>query len=101
MSTQLDYVHYDKYKNSHFKLDARAPEERYNSKADVKLKHSERIVRDLNFKMSSEIRKEDYFETYEGIEAEVLNSVKFNENKDVSTTYLGKKVMTRQMSVKC
>ena len=46
--------------------------------------------------MSSEIRKEDYFEAYEGIEAEVLNSVKFNENKDVSTTYLGKKVMTRQ-----
>ena len=56
-----------------------------------------RIVRDLNFKMSSEIRKEDYFEAYEGIEAEVLNSVKFNENKDVSTTYFRKKkVMTRQ-----
>ena len=46
LSTQLDYVHYDKYKNSHFKLDARAPEERYNSKAYEKLKHSERILRD-------------------------------------------------------
>ena len=100
MSTQLDYVHYDKYKSSHFKLDARAPEERYNSKAYVKLKHSERIVRDLNFKMSSEIRKEGYFEAYEGIEAEVLNSVKFNENKGCIHNIFRKKGYDKAKSVK-
>ena len=38
---------------------------------DEILSHSERIVRDLNFKISSEIRKEDYFEAYEGIRMKI------------------------------
>ena len=96
LSTQIDYVHYDKYTNGHFKVDVKSPEDKYNNKIYTKFQDSERTIKDLNFDMMSDQRKEDYFESYEGVNITLKNSVAFNENKDIATTYLGKKVMKRQ-----
>ena len=34
--------------------------------------------------------KEEYLDVYEGIESEILSTTRFDENLDLSTTYLGK-----------
>ena len=34
--------------------------------------------------------KGDYLDMYEGIQSEIVNTTRFNENSDLSTTYLGK-----------
>ena len=34
--------------------------------------------------------KEEYLDKYEGIRPEILNATRFNENSDLSTTYLGR-----------
>ena len=34
--------------------------------------------------------KEEYLNKYEGIKSEILNTIRFDENSDLSTTYLGK-----------
>ena len=38
---------------------------------------------------------EEYLDRYEGVESEILNTTRFNENSDLSMTYLGKPSMTR------
>ena len=34
--------------------------------------------------------KEEYLDRHEGVKSEVLNTTRFNENSDLSMTYLGK-----------
>ena len=46
------------------------------------------------------VLKTEYLDVYEGVYAEVINSDKFDEDTDISTTYLGKVDMTRDTEVK-
>ena len=34
--------------------------------------------------------KEEYLDVYKGIQSEILSTKRFDENSDLSTTYLGK-----------
>ena len=38
--------------------------------------------------------KEEYLDKYEGVKSEILNTTRFDENSDLSLTYLGKINMT-------
>ena len=38
--------------------------------------------------------REEYLDRYEGVISEILNTTRFDENTDLSTTYLGKLRMT-------
>ena len=40
--------------------------------------------------------KEEYLDRYEGLISEILNTSRFDENTDLSTTYLGKLRMTQR-----
>ena len=37
-----------------------------------------------------DILKEEYLDVYKGIESGILSTTRFDENSDLSTTYLGK-----------
>ena len=37
-----------------------------------------------------DILREEYLDLYEGLQSEILNTTRFDENSDLSTTYLGK-----------
>ena len=43
----------------------------------------------------SDESREEYLDGYEGITSEILNTTRFNENSDLSITYLGKSNMTQ------
>ena len=38
---------------------------------------------------------EEYLDRYEGVKSEILNTTRFDENSDLSTTYLGRSNMTQ------
>ena len=44
--------------------------------------------------------KAEYLDVYEGVYAKVISTVKFDEDMDLSTTYLGQVDMTRSTEVK-
>ena len=50
----------------------------------------ERDIIELDFDPTPSILKEEYLDIYEGIQAEILNTTRFDENSDLSTIYLGK-----------
>ena len=44
--------------------------------------------------------KEEYFDKYDGIYTKISQATRFDESTDLSTTYLGKMDMTRDMTIK-
>ena len=50
----------------------------------------ERDIVELDFGPTSDILREEYLDIYEGIQSEILYTTRFDENSDLSTTYLGK-----------
>ena len=48
----------------------------------------------LNLIESSGKSREEYLDRYEGVKTEIVDTTGFNENSDLSTTYLGRIDMT-------
>ena len=89
LSNVINYVQYNKSpKNSHSMI--------------IKPVNTNKIIKEIRRenKTESSLResltdsidrsKEEYLDKYEGIRPEILNSTRFDENSDLSTTYLGK-----------
>ena len=66
----------------------------------LKLKEDEQETLDVDFGLYPDITKSRYLDVYEGIYAEMVYANKFNENSDLSTTYLGQTKMTRDTKIK-
>ena len=58
---------------------------RYKSKPDL-----DRQFEELDFGTTPQILLEEYMGVYEGIHSDIVSSKRFDENSDISTTYLGK-----------
>ena len=54
----------------------------------------------VRFGDTPEKLKEEYLGMYEGIQTEVLSTTRFDENSDLSTTYLGRMDITRGSEMK-
>ena len=55
----------------------------------------ERQMLELDFGDTPEKLKGEYLDIYEGIQSEILGTTRFDENSDLSTTYLGRIDTTR------
>ena len=64
------------------------------------LKEKELLDASVNFGGSPNKLKADYLDVYEGVYAEVISIDRFNEDINLSTTYLGQVNMTRDTEVK-
>ena len=67
---------------------------------DKELQEEELVSADVNFGRSPEKLKAEYLDVYEGVYAEVINTDRFDEDTDLSTTNLGQVDMTRSIEVK-
>ena len=74
-------------------LDYKQHKRLYNS-----LKTDTNLTSDVIFE-GDKVRDE-YFDKYDGIHAEISQATKFDESTDLSTTYLAKTDMTRYMIIK-
>ena len=66
----------------------------------LKLKEEERETLDIDFGLYPDITKSRYLDVYEGVYAEMVYADKFNENSDLSMTYLGQIGMKRDAKIK-
>ena len=55
---------------------------------------------DVDFGNSPEKFKSEYLDVYEGVYAEIISTTRFDENSDLSMTYLGQVNMTRDTEVR-
>ena len=82
------------------KLDIDTLDYRHQKELYLKLKGEERETLDIDFGIYPNILKSKYLDIYEGVYAEMVYANKFNENSDLSTTYLGQTKMTRDTKIK-
>ena len=59
--------------------------ERYERRSDIE---EEKQALELGFGDMLEKLKEEYLDIYEGIQSEIMSTTRFDENSDLSTTYL-------------
>ena len=55
---------------------------------------------DIDIGIYPDILKSKYLDVYEGVYAEMVYANKFNENSDLTMTYLGQTKMTRDKKIK-
>ena len=55
---------------------------------------------EVDFGINPEMLKSNYLDMYEGLHAEMVYTNRFDENSDLSTTYLGQTKMTRETKIK-
>ena len=73
---------------------------RHDKELYLKLKEEERETLDIDFRIYLDILKSKYLDIYEGVYAEMLYANKFNENSDLTTTYLVQMKMMRDTKIK-
>ena len=74
----------------------------YRQEIDLhkELQEEELISADVNFGGSPEKLKVEYLDVYEGVYAKVISTDRFDEDTDLSTTYLGQVDKNRNIEVK-
>ena len=84
LSNVLNYVQHSKSSSMNHILNVKAVN-RYKVKLDM-----EREFKELDFGSIPQKLKEEYLDVYEGIQSDIVSSSRFDENSDISTTYLGR-----------
>ena len=88
LSNVVNYVQYDRHPKNFYNLDFKAIDQKNHKK--IHNKEEERQMLELDFGNTSEKLKGEYLDVYEGIQLEIVSPTIFDENSDLSTTYLGK-----------
>ena len=97
-SDNIRYVQHDQItaQNLNFDtLDYRNHKDLY-----LQLKEEPLLSLDIDFGLYPDVTKARYLDVYEDIYAEIVYASKFDENSDLSTTYLGQTNMTRSTRIK-
>ena len=97
-SDNVRYVQHEQKTPS--KLDIDTLDYRCHKELYFKLKGEEREALDIDSGMYPDILRSKYLDVYEGVYAEMVYTNKFNENSDLSTTYLGQTRITRDTKIK-
>ena len=97
-----DHVKYIKHDGSGTFHNLNVDTFNYHQNKDLykELKEKEILKARVNFGRSPEKLKSDYLDVYEGVYAEVISTDRFDEDKDLSTTYLGQVNISRDTEVK-
>ena len=83
LSNILNYIQHSKFNSMYHTLDVKAMN-RFKIKPDMG-----REFKELDFGITPQKLQEEYMEIYEGIYSDIVSSNRFDENSDISTTYLG------------
>ena len=84
LSNLLNYAQHSRFNSMNHSLDVK-PVNRYKTKSS-----EEREIRELDFGTGPQNLKDEYLDVYEGIQSDIVSSNRFDENSDISMTYLGR-----------
>ena len=96
LSNILNYVQHDKYYISNHTLDIKT----VNKHKDKLNTRKEEESTKLDFDDTPLKLCEEYLDIYDGIQTEIVNTSRFNENSDLNTTYLGRSDKARNDKLK-
>ena len=96
LSNMLNYIQYDKHPKNFYNLGIKAVNV-YKSCSDV---NEEKDMVKIDVGPLPDILKEEYLDVCEGIQSEIVNTTRFEENSDLSTTYLGKADRSKNENLK-
>ena len=82
LCNDLNYVQHSKFNSINHTLNVR-PVNRYRVKPDIGKEFKE-----IDFGTVPQNLQEEYLDMYEGIQSDIVSSSRFDENSDISTTYL-------------
>ena len=92
----LNYIQHDRHHRMNHILDIRATNKcRCNPEAK-----EEKEFMELDFGSTPHKLHKEYLDVYEGIHSEIINTTRFDENSDLSMTYLGRLNKTRNDKLK-
>ena len=84
LSNWLNYVQHSKFNSMSHSLNIK-PVNRYKIKPN-----EEKEFREVDFGTTSQNLQDEYLDVYEGIQSDIVSSSRFDENSDISMTYLGR-----------
>ena len=93
LSNIVNHIQYDKHPKNVHNLNIK-----YKRKSNVE--NEQRQILELDFGHMPEKLKEVYLDIYEGNHSEILSTSRFDENSDLSTTYLGRVSTTKTSKIK-
>ena len=101
-STLSDHVKYVQYDESDTLYNLNFDPLNYclNENLYKELKEKERLKTSIDFSGISEKLKSDYFDVYDGVYTEIISTNRFDEDTDLSTTYLGQVDMSGKTEVR-
>ena len=97
-SDNVRYIQHDQLTSQNLNIDSL--DYRDHKDLYLKLKEEERETLDIDFGLYPDVTKSRYLDVYEDVYAEMVYAKKFNENSDLSMTYLGQTEMTRDTKIK-
>ena len=97
-----DHVKYVQHDDSDILHNLNFDSLNYHVNEDIykELKEQEMLKTSIDFSGVSEKLKSDYLDVYDGVYAEVISTNRFDEDMDLSTTYLVQVDMSRKTEVK-
>ena len=96
LSNKLNYIQYDRHPKDYHSLGISAVNKYQKNPCTIE----ERDTLELDFGQTPDILREEYLDMYEGIQSEILNTTRFDENIYLSTTYLGKADKSKNDNIK-
>ena len=97
LSNTLNYIQYDRHSKNYHSLWISAVNK---CRRNTCTKEEERDMLESDFGQTPGILREEYLDVYEGIQSEILSTTRFDENSDLSTTYIGKAVRYKNKKIK-
>ena len=95
----VKYIQYDKHpKNFHNLSISMVHKEKKKGKSN--LEERETFIRLRFWRHTREILKGEYLDMYKEIQSEILCTTRFDENSDLSTTYLGRAYLIKNSKIK-
>ena len=100
LGDNVKYVQYDKESKTACNLGVKTLDYGHHVKLYNSLKREERQMLDMDFGDNPDLLKTNYLDMYEGVHADVVYSTRFDQSSDLSTTYLGRMIVTRETKLK-
>ena len=89
LSDNVRYIKHDKKQKAPHKLDINTLDYHQHKELYCKLKGARSEILEIDSGINPETLKYNYLDMYDGVNAEMVYTNRFDENSDFSTTYLG------------
>ena len=96
LSNVLNYIQHDRHHTMNHTLNIQAVN-KYRNNPETK---EEKELVELDFSSTTPKLHEEYLDVYEGIQSEIVNTMRFDENSHLRITYLGRSNKARNDKLK-